>query len=95
MPRIHYTSEEKSRLLAKFEEASTSAAAFCRAEGLSYQTFLNWRRSASDTGSAELPRFIEVELGAAPRPAAVPAMLVELELGGGIVLRLRHEPARS
>jgi len=94
MPRTHHTTEEKSRLLAKFEEASTSVAAFCRAEGLSYQTFLNWRRNAPATGSTEVPRFIELELGAAPRAAAVPAMLVELELGGGIVLRLRHELVR-
>ncbi len=48
MPR-RYSPDEKSAILAQFREQSGSAAEFCRARGLSYQTFLNWRRAVGRT----------------------------------------------
>ena len=91
MSRRRYTDEEKARLLAEFQ-ACGSTAAFCREHGLCYQTFLNWRRAApGDEAFPERPEFIELDLGRPVR--AAPAVLIELELGDGIVLRVRRDPA--
>lgn len=93
MSRRRYTDEEKARLLDEFHAGGATAAAFCREQGLCYQTFLNWRRAAPDDSTPpERTEFIELDLARAPRPEADPAMLVELDLGGGIVLRVRREP---
>lgn len=92
--RRRYTEEEKANYLAKFEAAGTNAAAFCREEGLAYQTFLSWRRSRGNlsqaVAAARPAEFVEVELEPAPacpgRGAGTPA--VELTLGAGMVLRI-------
>lgn len=95
MSRRRYPDEEKSRLLAEFQASGTTAAAFCREQGLCYQTFLNWRRSApADDPAPERPEFIELDLSRPADAGSTPTMLVELELGGGIVLRVRRDPAR-
>gem|GEM_PF-6463191 len=80
--------------MREFEQHDGSAAAFCRQRGVSYQTFMNWRRrtSASLPPKAEPPAFIEFELGASPPQHVSAGPLVELELGGGIILRIH--PAR-
>jgi len=92
MSRRRYTDEEKARLLAEFQACGSTAAAFCREHRLCYQTFLNWRRAApGDEAFPERPEFIELDLGRPVR--AAPAVLIELELGDGIVLRIRRDPA--
>lgn len=94
MSRTRRTDQQKARILRDFEHTDQSAAAFCRQRGVSYQTLMNWRRSApADLPLSEPPpAFLEFELGA-PRQRPAPAgPLVELELGGGITLRIY--PAR-
>ncbi len=69
-------------------------ADFCRQRGISSQTFANWRRrSEASLASKEDPsEFLEFEIGATPERRAPSGPLVELELGGGMVLRIH--PAR-
>jgi len=90
MSRTRHTDKEKARIIREFEHHDGSAAAFCRQRGVSYQTFTNWRRraSASLPITAEPPAFLEFELGAAPSRRASAGPLIELELGGGIILRI-------
>ena len=44
MSRTRYTDEDKARLLGEFDAGGGSAASFCRERGISYQTFIAWRR---------------------------------------------------
>lgn len=93
MSRTRHTDHEKARFLRDFEHSGQSAAAFCRQRGISYQTLANWRRAAADLPPPEqAPAFLEFELGAERHRPAPAGPLVELELGGGIILRIH--PAR-
>jgi len=108
MSRTRHTDKEKARILRDFEHTDQSAGAFCRQRGVSYQTLMNWRgrASANFPDREQPPAFLEFELGAprqwpapvGPHPSvrtrrsAPVGPLVELELGGGITLRIH--PAR-
>jgi hypothetical protein len=90
MSRQRYTDEDKARWLAEFAITGGNAAAFCRERGLGYQSFMHWRRAAAEPPQAPpAPGFIEIDL--APRREATPVggTLVELDFGGGLVLRIR------
>lgn len=90
MSRTRHTDKEKARILREFEHHDGSAASFCRQRDVSYQTLMNWRRRASNKlpATEQPPAFLEFQL-AAPHPRPVPiGPLVELELGGGIILRI-------
>ena len=80
-------------LIARFEQGDQTRSQFCAENDLGISTFTRWRQrlrgtsqaaSAGENGSL----FIELE-----QPAAdiqLPAWDVELQLGGGMVLRLRR-----
>lgn len=94
MSRTRHTDKEKVRIIRDFEQHDQSAAAFCRQRGISYQTLMNWRRATANLPVPEQPpAFLEFELGASPHQRVSTGPLVELELGGGIILRIH--PARS
>ncbi len=85
-----YTQDEREQWLAKFEESSSSAAAFCREHGLSYASFLRWRRQAG-AGVEPPTEFIELEVG---RPGSCPnPEAVEVTFPSGIILRIFAQPA--
>lgn len=90
MSRRHHTDKEKARIIREFHNHHGSTADFCRQRGISSQTFANWRRrtEVSLASKPDAHEFLEFEIGATPerRPASRP--LVELELGGGMVLRI-------
>jgi transposase-like protein len=90
MSRTRYTEKEKARIIRDFEHNDQSTAAFCLQHGVSYQTFMNWRRRAATnpTIPKPSPTFVEFEFGAAPSTLTPVSGLVELELGGGIILRI-------
>lgn len=94
MSRRLHTDKQKARIIQEFQNHHGSIADFCRHHGISSQTFANWRRrtQVSLTRKPDAPDFLEFEIGATPdrRPASGP--LVELELGGGMTLRIL--PAR-
>ena len=95
MSRPRHTDKQKARILREFEHYDGSAAAFFRQRGVSYQTLMNWRSRASANLPApeQPPAFLEFQLAAPHHPPAAVGPLVELELGGGIILRIH--PAHS
>ncbi len=94
MSRMRFTAAEKAGLLREFEASGLSAIEFCRRENLSYQTFLNWRRKAARENSPAAPAFIELPFSPGPPPPdPAGGLSVELELGSGVILRIRTQPA--
>ena len=72
--------EEWRELVSEFEASGETMRAWCDGRGFSAKTLSNWRSRLS--GGA--PAFVAVADSA---PAAIE---VELDLGGGAVLRLRR-----
>ena len=71
-------------LMAEYGNWDGTQVAFCRARGISRKTFQAWRRRFGLTHRPKSGGFVEI----APAPA--PGWDVELDLGGGVVLRLRR-----
>ena len=71
-------------LMADYEHWDGTQVTFCRARGISRKTFQAWRRRLGLTHRPKSGGFVEI----APAPA--PGWDIELELGGGVVLRLRR-----
>ena len=83
------TSAEWRSIMARHEASGLSGEGFCEAEGIGRSAFWRWRRRLSDedaarTGGDGGAAFVELS-------AAQPASWdVELELGAGVVLRVRR-----
>lgn len=94
MSRRRHTNKEKARIIREFDHHHGSTADFCRQRGISSQTFANWRRrtEASLASKEDPPEFLEFEIGATQGRRTHSGPLVELELGGGMLLRIL--PAR-
>lgn len=93
MSRTRYTDEDKARLLGEFDACGGSASAFCRDRGLSYQTFIAWRRgTAARRDAVNSMEFVELALGPAAGEPTATGPRVELDFGGGLLLRI-HLPA--
>ncbi len=93
--RKRHTEQERGRWLARYKRSGKSAAAFCREHGISYQGLLNWRKADREKVAAEPEEvgFVEVGLVAGggesrPRARAADRAAAELELPGGILLRI-------
>ena len=79
-----------SRLMAEYEASDVTQREFCAEHGVTYGTFCRWRKQLhggpSDSPAVEplieLPDLSALTSGAGPWRA-------ELDLGNGIVLRLR------
>ena len=78
---------QRRELLAPQRQSGLSVAAFCRERSLSSESFYRWRREAEGSGPAPAERAGFIEWGALGREAESD---LELELGGGVVLRLRR-----
>ena len=87
---VRRSPEEWRAILARFERGGQSHREFCLAENLAPSTFWWWRRKLGRSGSngATVDAALFVEL-TEDRPAA-PVWDGELELGGGMVLRVRR-----
>ena len=85
------TASEWQELIARFERTSQPRKAFCVSQGVSLSTFDLWRRKLRGrTAEHRESMFVEVT---PVEPNAVSSWDVELELGGGVILRVRN--ARS
>ena len=73
---------EWNSIMADFERSGLSRREFCESRGLSLKTFGNWRRRLCLGGGKG--SFVELA------PPAVSGWDVELELGDGVVLRVRR-----
>ena len=95
--RIRRSAQEWSRILARFEQGGQSYREFCEREGLALSTFQWWRRRL---GAVRRERerhkaawFVELtdeSAGSEEVESSTLGWNVELELGGGMVLRLRR-----
>lgn len=87
---VRRSAQEWRAIVSRFERSGRTRKQFCAAEDLAPSTFSLWRRklrgSVSEANGAE--RFVEL----ADSPAALPAWEAELDLGEGVVLRLRRPP---
>ena len=93
MSRTRHTDKQKARILREFAHHDGSAASFCRQRGVSYQTLMNWRGRVSANLPEPAPAFLEFQLESAHHQPALVSPLVELELGGGILLLIRPIPS--
>ena len=84
--------EEWRALLECFEHSGQSREQFCREQGLTLSSFAHWRRALGKTAAGRRtvtgsPLFVELEPQAR---VSTGSWDVELELGDGMVLRLRR-----
>ena len=91
--RARRSASEWRSIMARFESSGLTGTQFCRSESLSPSTFWRWRGRLADVGEPVSPsrpagRAAFVEL--ADGPASPSVWEAELELGGGVVLRLRR-----
>ena len=88
--RTQRTAAEWRSIMARFEAGGLTGEAFCAAEGIGSSAFWRWRRRLADEDAARAgnggPAFVELS------GAGGAAWDVELELGGGVVLRVRRPP---
>ena len=81
------TASEWEKLISRFEQASQTRKNFCLSQGVSLSTFDLWRRKlrgrTAHQGESMFVEVSEVE------PVQSSSWDVELELGGGVVLRVR------
>ncbi|MCP3955068.1 MAG: hypothetical protein GY697_23035 [Desulfobacterales bacterium] len=84
--------EQWREIIQAYEASDQSAQSYCDKQGLTLGVFYKWHRVFKSEMKKELSPFIELPLNFPTMPAPGPAekgWRVELELGEGIVLRLR------
>lgn len=84
--RKYHTESAWRQLIGEWSESGLGQREFCIQHGVGYSTFGKWKKRILSAGASAAPELIEMTLPA--EPAA--AWDVELELGGGVVLRLRR-----
>jgi putative transposase len=82
--------EQWQALLARFESAGLSVAAFCAGELISEASFYRWRGlfASSGAGHELAPAAAFVDLGAMASGVREARLELRLDLGGGVVLHL-------
>jgi putative transposase len=84
--RVRRDRAQWQRLIEEQAASGLTQQAFCTRRRVAYATFCTWKRRLGDDINAQPPGFVEVDLDEAP----MPGWDVELELGEGIVLRVRR-----
>ena len=91
--RVRRSREEWRALVSRFEESSQTREAFCAQMGLSVSTLRRWCsrfRERPRPAVSRAPVFVELPAEEKRVEASVHPWEVELQLGGGVVLRLRR-----
>ena len=97
--RVRRTAAQWRKLIERFDRSSQTRGDFCAANGLALSTFDLWRRKLGEAQAPAddaHPDSLFVELTNATEPAGSRTAAgssgweVELELGAGVVLRLRR-----
>ena len=82
------TGSEWEKLIARFEQTGQTRKSFCLSQGVSLSTFNVWRRKLrGETAQQDESMFVEVSQA---EPTGASLWDVELELGGGVILRVRN-----
>lgn len=88
--RQRRSSDQWQALLARYESAALSVAAFCACESISEASFYRWRGLLASSGAGHelAPAAGFVDLGAMASGASEARLEIRLDLGGGVVLHL-------
>lgn len=92
-PWIRRSPEQWRDLFHRFEQSGQTREQFCAEHGLAVSSFSRWRqklRRDVPTGAMAAEAALFVELTPDPQSCVTPVWDVELELGGGVWLRLRR-----
>ena len=92
-PWIRRSPEQWRDLFHRFEQSGQTREEFCAEHGLALSSFSRWRKRLRDDSHAVAPNTEDsmfVELASQTTKPSVVPWDVELELGGGVVLRLRR-----
>ena len=85
--RRRRTANKWEKLVSRFEQGVQTRRDFCLSQGVSLSTFDLWRRKLrGKTARPDESMFVEVSQA---EPTEVTSWDVELELGGGVILRVR------
>ena len=86
------TAEQWQAIVEQQIQSGLSGAAFCKAEGIKYQSFMNWRTKLAQPSDSSSPdsQFIELTAGDAVHlPQSSPShCVIELDLAPGVQLRI-------
>ena len=89
---VRRSAEKWRTIVSRFERSGQTHKQFCTAGDLAPSTFSLWRRTLRGSGPVNKANgagwFVEL----ADSPTASPAWEAELDLGEGVVLRLRRAP---
>ena len=79
---------EWERLMVAYEASEVTQREFCTQQGLAYSSFCYWRKRLRTAEAGENEGVPLIELAALPS-SEMPTWRVELDLGQGVVLRMR------
>ena len=91
--RKRRTRSEWSQIMTEYEASGLTQRRFCDERGVAYSSFCNWRKrliqqNVSSSPLIELP--MDLSMAKTPHSmTSTPDWRVELELGDGIVIRIR------
>ena len=93
--RVRRSRAQWQAVIARAARSPLGVSAFCRGEGIGTASFYTWRRRLADgaPGDASVPvgQPAFFDLGALVEPGrSAAAWDIELDLGAGVVLRLRR-----
>jgi hypothetical protein len=86
--KVRRTKSEWEAIIEHYEKSGLSAAAYCRREEISKNTFSKWK-ARIETAPAPRPAFVELRPEAITEAAIATHGMLEIELPGGITLRWR------
>ena len=88
--RIRRGLEQWRELFNRFEHSGQTQEQFCAAHDLGLSTFSRWRKRLCRQSPMDSSDALFVELAQAAPAPSVQSWDVELELGGGMCIRLRR-----
>ena len=93
--RVRRSQQQWRELVARFEQSGQERKEFCAEQGLSLGSFTQWQRKLREPvpgGSNAAEEAVFIELPGAQAGAAAPpgSWELELQLGAGVVLRLKR-----
>ena len=90
--RIRRSRDEWQDLVVRFEKSGQTREQFCIEQGVSLSSFSRWRQLLRDAGSRgpAAGEALFVELTPDAETSRTPVWDVELQLGAGVLLRVRR-----
>ena len=88
--KTHRTPQQWQTIMANYDASDLSQADFCRQQGIASSTFFKWKRRLLADLPEQEPLFIAMPPAEPQVIQTEPQWQVELELGQGVVLRIRQ-----